>query len=166
MTHPVFVIDKQFMLHEGGTKFYQVLRILTKDPGDLPHGAGGRSVTLTHWGPLKGAPGLRRIVDGGSCKVEAGDSYASAQSKKKSRGYQVTDVRWGESTRIPSLAMLRTELTDELGASLADEVLDDLIPLPLRPEEKPYFEPSEHKREKKTTPEVPESSSMDGWGEF
>lgn len=70
--------------HEGGTKYYQVIRITDQDTK-----AG---IVVTHWGRWhEGAPSEPRLH--GQCKVECLASgvstrYRAAQNNKSKRGYK------------------------------------------------------------------------------
>lgn len=168
MTDPVFVIDKQFLQHEGGTKFYQILRVLVKDPGSLPHGSGGRAVTVTNWGPLKTSPGLRRIVTSGQTKVSPGDTFLTTLEAKKKRGYEAGSVTWGETKRAASVHELKDYLFTELGASDGQEVL---LQLGIGTVASVDDDPDDLRGDKfwgRTPPvdDTPAAASTEGWGEF
>jgi hypothetical protein len=170
MTHPTFIIDKQFMLHEGGTKFYQVIRACIKDPGSMIFGTGGRAMTVTHWGPLKGEPGLRRVIDGGQSKIEHGDKYASAQSAKRKRGYGVDSVSWGITARIESTDQLQSVLTAEFGATDAFTILGGLgvVSAAVGTVDDDPYDLRGDKFWGRTPPvdDTPAAASTEGWGDF
>lgn len=155
------VVDKQYLLHEGGTKFYQVMRV--RDTGT------GKAATVTHWGSLKGEPGLTPIKDHGQRKVSADDSYREAIRAKKGRGYE-DRIEWGETQQFHSIDECRKYLVTELAATDMEGVLR-YIGL----EKKDIFapmgdvddSPAVAAARSAKAPEAPAAASdMDDWGEF
>lgn len=107
------IIDKQYMLHEVGTKFYQVVRfkhVNTTTPG-VPQGA----FTLTNWGAQKGEPGLKPARQSGQQQIYSGDLYMETINAKAKRGYERDRLTWGTTLGI--------DLDNPGGPEQLDEVL-------------------------------------------
>ena len=97
-------IKRWFAVHDGGTKFYQVIK-LTSDESD-------KGFVVTHWGPYS-AGGIHEPSAGGQNKVaECKSSQAEweadrAISAKRRRGYKFQPFSEEE---FYSLSDLRTRL--------------------------------------------------------
>lgn len=162
------VVDKQYMLHEGGTKFYQVLRVVATNPVGV-FGPAKLAVTIKHWGPQKGPGTLMKIASCGQWKVEEGDHYSSWIREKKARGYQgaITD---GRTTALTSPEKLREYLTTEVGAEQAANLM-----LMLGFDKRAKVDPSDDvdtspavvaARKAKAPEREVDTSSMPDWGSF
>lgn len=163
-------IDKQYMSHESGTKFYQVLRVKVSGPGAPLAGTGMNSYcTVTNWGKQTGPTGQRRIVAGGESQIKGGDSYGSTIAAKRKRGYN-DGIAWGTTNVLKNAPALKTYLIEELGEVASTEVLGHLRLLTESAvEPTPDAEDSSARksaREASAPEEPPEAASMDGWGEF
>lgn len=115
-----FTVDSSYMLHSGGTKFYQVFRFAREDAGSKV------SVSMNHWGSQGTVkPGPRRPISGGEMDLRKADEYLSQIKAKKARGYD-TDVMWAETTSFSlgdTLTKFRNHLTTLVGASRRDDIL-------------------------------------------
>lgn len=159
-----FVIDKQFLLHEGGTKFYQVMRV--KRQHDIA-GLGG--VTVKNWGPQKGSHNLAPMKDHGRRTWFAGDHYSTWIGEKKKRGYK-DRISWGWTNVLDGEEKLEEKLVAELGRVDATAVLKalgiglvDTVDPTTDAEHSPAFSAARSARAE----HVPvESESLEEWGEF
>jgi hypothetical protein len=123
-----FMIDSCYLLHEGGTKFYQCFRFTAEGVGKwpFPPGASKRAISLNHWGPHTGAPGPRRPVEGGQTKLLDNDQYLGQRSIKMGRGYELLQLSHEntESFTSPNAQLkFQQELTKLVGAKTRDEIL-------------------------------------------
>lgn len=167
MTGSHFIIDKQWLLHEGGTKFYQVLRIIDSSTA--------RAATVTHWGKHIGAYGQIQIQLRGQTKVEEGDKYVAAIKLRRNRGYK-DKLEHGTSSRL-NQKELEEYLLEELGAVDSATVSRHLG---LVAEEAAWSDPEvddedtparkavkKEKRAPKPIAEKPAAAAeLDGWGDF
>lgn len=103
-----FKITRNRALHEGGTKFYQQVRI---DQPDMD-----RSLLIQHWGAYKGsydlAGGQRKIL-----KVDcydAGREYREKWNAKSNRGYKVIDIKEDVAVGVDTLGTV----LENMGASI------------------------------------------------
>lgn len=157
----MFVIDRQYMLHKEGTKFYQVLRILNKSTGD--------AVTVTNWGKQAGPEGWRTIVSRGQKKIDDGDSYAAAILAKENRGYR-KEIKYGFTANVRNLEDLNQHITSELGISEVSNVLQMLGVEAAVPSVEADHSSARSAARTAVSAHVNEaddaSAELDGWGEF
>lgn len=158
-------IDKQYLLHQGGTKFYQVLRVQATEGS----GAVTRFATVTHWGKQIGEAGPRRVVASGEFDLHGGDLYTKKIREKRARGYQ-DKIEWGNTNVLKNFDALRTYLNEELGAVKAAELIAKLGFEPgvaFDPDATPDTSPAFAAASAARVAEVPMASrDMEGWGEF
>lgn len=113
-----FTINRVWMRHESGTKFYQAFRILYH--GSNRHRSA--QCTVLHYGPTKATRSDHRPVTGGTVIVHPGTSrYYEKVAEKRARGYTYdthehiqNDYVHDEGIRV---------LTHLFGASRRDEIL-------------------------------------------
>lgn len=73
------VIDRVWMVHEGGTKYYQIFEF--KSQSDLP-------ITVIHFGRLAGMR-THRPINGGQVQLKSGRKMLALVEAKRKRGYKV-----------------------------------------------------------------------------
>lgn len=117
-------IRRIYMVHTGGTKFYQPF-LVSRDTS-----APSRYVSIVHYGPLSsgGAGRFGRPVMGGQTKVTAGRSVFDRQLEAKSRGDAMGHYRKESDTTQECIdeVQAREELTRLFGAATAQDILRDL----------------------------------------
>ena len=118
----MFTIERAYLQHTGGTKFYQPF-LIHRQGDDLQH-----SATLIHFGPNSSAGAGRsgRPVLGGQTQVKKGAShfYSQIEAKKKesSKGrYVETGSR--KVSKFDSISDFRSELMRLFGASTSEDIL-------------------------------------------
>lgn len=114
-------IQRIWMMHEGGTKFYQAFKISLKSKNktvirDI------RECTVIHYGPIKALKGEdKRPVNGGAVVVYSGGSkYGEKAAEKAKRGYHPRDAT---SDDYENNAAAVARLTHLFGASNRDHIL-------------------------------------------
>jgi len=121
-----YSIDRTWMVHSGGTKFYQVFRVMafaSRVEGDREN-----SVTVLHYGGFKAdfTP-LRRPVSGGQVRLLQGDSYREKiEEKRKTKKDGNYEIRIDSHTTFqtyPTASDLGRELRLLLGSASAEELL-------------------------------------------
>lgn len=123
-----FLIDRQYMPHEGGTKFYQVMRVQRLEtPGGTPGMAPVRAAvaTLTNWGKQVGEPGWVRPVERGESQLHNGDVYAKYLSTKSKRGY-INMIAHGTTDKIATFEQFKEFIDEQLGAVKGTEFMAKL----------------------------------------
>lgn len=119
-------IRRIYMVHTGGTKFYQPF-LVTRD---MPGTSMNRHVSIVHYGPLSsgGAGRFGRPVLGGQTKVTAGRSVFDRQLEAKSRGDATGryEQESGTTQKCLDEVQAREELTRLFGAATAQEILREL----------------------------------------
>lgn len=93
MTTPLIKITTAWMVHSGGSKFYQIFEF---KPVNLN---GVKPVTMTHWGSIDKlrATEFFRPVNGGEVQVKPGLNLNSRENEKKKRGYETKSTRFSEA---------------------------------------------------------------------
>jgi hypothetical protein len=76
------LMDRYWMIHEGGSKYYQVFQFRPED---------GRDVTVTHWGSAGSQTEFGRPVNGGQTQIKKGALGITSVNKKKARGYYLAN---------------------------------------------------------------------------
>lgn len=104
-------VQQAWMVHEGGTKFYQVFQFIA---------TGGKAVTLTHWGKNTGGAWLRPVL-GGETQVKPGAQLKAKTAAKVKRGYKLQDSRNSVTKRDDYW------LTTTFGAPLAWELTNAMF---------------------------------------
>lgn len=123
-----YKVNITWMVHEGGTKYYQVFQInrIDKRHANAANKPGiERYLTITHWGARDGStPNFHRPVNGGQTQIKAGSGYSAAITKKAKRGYAVTGK---ETTFTHSNAILFKDwVVSAFGAAKAHEIFLEL----------------------------------------
>lgn len=116
----LYSVERHWMTHSGGTKFYQIFRIARTRKG-----APAAICSAFHYAGFKGnhTP-FRRPVVGGQVEIKAGDYGPDKLSEKltpRNGGvYKVEDRR---SENFASTDAFRRYLREEFGQARADEIL-------------------------------------------
>lgn len=162
-------IDKVYMLHKEGTKFYQVLRVMLATSGEFPFpGSSKKAVTFTHWGKQVGEPRPVAIQSRGEMIYVAADDYESKIKAKKTRGYQ-SKIEWGDTRVLTEPAHLHTYLVAEVGGSSATLAMKELGLAEGTPKTETEDTAARKAASDAKAPHVPEISvpvGTEGWGEF
>lgn len=119
----MFTIERAYLEHTGGTKFYQPF-LIKRDDGEFVH-----AVTIIHYGPNRSAGSGKdgRPVLGGQTQIKNGSAHffdqIEAKKKETSKGKYVEDLGARRISNFHSSAELRKELTRLFGASTAEDLL-------------------------------------------
>ena len=120
-------VQQAWMVHEGGTKFYQVFQFIA---------TGGKAVTLTHWGKYVRENWLRPVL-GGETQIKPGLQLKAKTAAKAKRGYKLEDSKNSVQKRDDSW------FTTTFGAKLAWELTNEMFgaePVALEPSVEPDTE--------------------------
>ena len=119
----MFTIERTYLEHTGGTKFYQPFLVKREEDGLM------RAVTIIHYGP-NSSPGAGkdgRPVLGGQTQIKNGPAHffsqIDAKKKETSRGKYVEDPCNRRVSNFHSSTELRKELTRLFGASTTEDLL-------------------------------------------
>ena len=101
-------ISNVWMVHESGTKFYQIFSL---------RNGSKKTITVTHFGKLKDATSRRPVVIGGQVVIAESDIYDTKLREKSARGYQSKTSKDYEFVPVPV-----EWLVEQFGASRASEL--------------------------------------------
>lgn len=113
-------VSSTWMMHSGGTKYYQVFEI-------LPAAINGQPVTIVHYGPVRNhlapSPEDYRPVKGGQLQLIRGIHLGAKVDAKKKRGYRVDDTVIGKHVNLgPSFDRGDNWLIETFGAAYAHQI--------------------------------------------
>ncbi len=113
-----FTINRVWMRHESGTKFYQAFRILYNG-SDRYRKA---ECTVLHYGPLNETRSDHRPITGGTVIVHSGvGRYYEKVAEKRARGYIYDTYEHTQNDYVHDEGL--RVLTHLFGASRRDEIL-------------------------------------------
>lgn len=119
----MFTIERVYMEHTGGTKFYQPFLIKREEDGLM------QAVTIVHYGP-NSSPGAGkdgRPVLGGQTQIKSGPAHffsqIEAKKKQTSKGKYVEDPYNRRISNFHSSTELRKELIRLFGTNVAENLL-------------------------------------------
>lgn len=113
----MFSILAERSIHEGGTKFYTLVRILNTDTQ--------ASVMINNWGPKRSMPAV--IADGGESQImfepglRTASEYSTKKSSKRGRGYS----KW--ATLVSKHGATEIELRDFLKQYISSKYFNDIF---------------------------------------
>lgn len=118
-----FRIERRWMEHPGGTKFYQVMRF-SRMEWDMGKSVSERTVTVFHFAGFKGdRTKLRRPVMGGQIQIKVGDLFMEKFNEKKRDGYEPVDQAMSEFVTTKEFLALGNTL---MGAAHMQTILTHL----------------------------------------
>lgn len=118
-----FHIERRWLEHTGGTKFYQVLRF-SRSEWDMGKRVSTHVATVFHFAGFKGdRTKLRRPVMGGQIQIKQGDLFMAKFEEKKKDGYEPVDQAVSEFVQTKDFLALGTTL---MGAAHMQTILAHL----------------------------------------